>query len=51
MSRHGGIKILREFLVLPGPIDSGVSEDGNMAITDGDPPTVRYLWQADVLTF
>ena len=26
------------------PIDPEVSEDGNMAITDGDPPTVRYLW-------
>lgn len=26
------------------PIDPEPSDDGNMAITDGDPPTVRYLW-------
>jgi hypothetical protein len=26
------------------PIDPEQSKDGNMAITDGNPPTVRYLW-------
>ncbi len=26
------------------PIDPVPSELENMAITDGDPPTVRYLW-------
>jgi hypothetical protein len=26
------------------PIDPEPIEDGKMAITDGDPPTVRYLW-------
>jgi hypothetical protein len=26
------------------PIDPHPAEDGQMAITDGDPPTVRYLW-------
>jgi hypothetical protein len=26
------------------PIDPEPSDDGNMAITGGDPPTVRYLW-------
>ena len=35
------VQTTRAYMV---PIDPEPSEDGNMAITDGDPPTVRYLW-------